>query len=59
MLADVPPAHVAQLALYAEVLRGVYPGHSISAALVYTDGPHLIDIRPDALKAALDALTRS
>jgi ATP-dependent helicase/nuclease subunit A len=58
-LADVPPSHVFQLALYAEVLRQIYPGHRISAALVYTEGPHLIGIGPDVLKAALDALTRS
>lgn len=58
-LADVPPSHVLQLALYAEVLGEVYPGHGVSAALVYTEGPRLIEIGPDVLKDALEALTRS
>jgi ATP-dependent helicase/nuclease subunit A len=56
-LADVPQSHAMQLALYAEVLRQVYPGHKISAALVYTEGPHLIELDTAGLKAALEALT--
>ena len=56
-LDDVPQSHVAQLALYAEVLGQIYPGHEISAALVYTEGPHLIELDQRALKAALEALT--
>jgi ATP-dependent helicase/nuclease subunit A len=56
-LADVPPAYVAQLALYRAVLGQLYPDQRIRAALVWTDIPDLMEI-PDAdLDAALVAIT--
>jgi ATP-dependent helicase/nuclease subunit A len=56
-LADVPPAYIAQLALYRAVLGQLYPDKRIRAALVWTDVPDLMEI-PDAnLDAALVAIT--
>ncbi|MGZ9021420.1 MAG: PD-(D/E)XK nuclease family protein, partial [Rhodoplanes sp.] len=53
-LADIPPAYVAQLALYRAVLAKLYP---VRAALVFTDGPHLIELPSETLAAALGQLT--
>ena len=56
-LADVPPAYIAQLALYRAALGQLYPDKRIRAALVWTDVPDLMEI-PDAnLDAALVAIT--
>ncbi|MBB3235882.1 double-strand break repair helicase AddA [Phyllobacterium endophyticum] len=54
-LDSVPAAYVAQLGLYRRLLEPLYPGKAVEAALLYTEGPHLIDIPPDAMQ---DALTR-
>ena len=44
-LAEVPAAYVLQLALYGELLKPLYPGRRISAALLFTDAPRLIALR--------------
>lgn len=44
----VPTAHVRQMSAYAAVLAGVFPGRAVRAALLYTQGPRLIDL-PQAL----------
>jgi len=44
--ADVPNAHRAQMAAYAGALRVIFPGREISAALLYTSGPKLIELTP-------------
>jgi ATP-dependent helicase/nuclease subunit A len=44
--ADIPNAHRAQMAAYAEALRVIFPGKRISAALLYTAGPKLIELMP-------------
>jgi ATP-dependent helicase/nuclease subunit A len=49
--AEIPQSYVTQLALYRSVLSRVYPNRTIRAALLFTAGPHLIDV-PDA---AMDA----
>ena len=36
--------YVRQLALYRAVLRGIYPGRTIRAALIWTDNAALMDI---------------
>ncbi|MGB8819277.1 MAG: double-strand break repair helicase AddA, partial [Rhizobiaceae bacterium] len=59
ILADVPASHIAQLALYAEILKPLYPSHAVEAALIYTEGPHIIALGDHDLKRALDALTAS
>ena len=55
--AEVPPAHVLQLALYAAMLKPLWPGRRISAALLYTEAPRLIALPESELAAALARLT--
>lgn len=45
---DADPAYVAQLAAYVAVLRGLWPGVPVRAALLWTDGPRL-DVIPDEM----------
>ena len=45
---DADPAYIAQMAAYFAILAEVYPGRSIEAALVWTDGPSLMPV-PEAL----------
>jgi ATP-dependent helicase/nuclease subunit A len=42
--ADIPNAHRAQMSAYAEALRVIFPGRSVSASLLYTAGPKLIEL---------------
>jgi ATP-dependent helicase/nuclease subunit A len=49
------PAYLLQMAVYAAVLRAIFPGRRIEAALVWTDGPRLMPI-PEAVMS--DALAR-
>ena len=56
-LAEVPPAYVAQLALYRAVLGELYPDKHIRAALVWTDVPDLMAISQASLDAALATIT--
>ena len=44
--------YVAQLALYRAVLAGFIPDKTIRAALVFTDGPQLIEVPAAAMDAA-------
>ena len=43
---DIPNAHRAQMAAYAEALQVIFPGRSVSASLLYTAGPKLIELMP-------------
>jgi ATP-dependent helicase/nuclease subunit A len=56
-LAEIPPAYIAQLALYRTVLGKLYPDRPVRAALVFTDAPRLVELPPEALSAALVPLT--
>jgi ATP-dependent helicase/nuclease subunit A len=49
----VPPSYVRQLALYRAVLRQLYPGKAVRAALLWTDVPDLMEIPAAAMDAAL------
>lgn len=40
----VAPAYLYQLAAYALALNEIYPGKTVRAALLWTDGPHLMEI---------------
>ena len=55
-LADVPAAYVAQLALYGELLKPLYPGRTLSAALLFTEAPRFITVSGEAMAAALARL---
>ena len=41
---DIPNAHRAQMSAYADALRVIFPGREIRAALLYTNGPKLIEV---------------
>ena len=44
--AEIPAAHRAQMAAYAEALAVIFPGRSIRAALLYTAAPRLFELVP-------------
>jgi ATP-dependent helicase/nuclease subunit A len=56
---EVEDAYIGQMAIYAAVLREVFPGRSIEAALVWTDGPKLMPVPEFLMAKALQALPRS
>ncbi|MCJ8144566.1 double-strand break repair helicase AddA [Ancylobacter sp. A5.8] len=56
-MADVPSAHRRQVAVYAQLLRKVFPGKEIEALLVYSAGPLVHRLDPKALAAAARGLT--
>jgi ATP-dependent helicase/nuclease subunit A len=44
--ADIPNAHRAQMSAYVEALRVIFPGRAVTASLLYTAGPKLIEVMP-------------
>jgi ATP-dependent helicase/nuclease subunit A len=50
--ADVAPAYIAQLAAYRFALAALFPGRPLRAALLWTDGPKLMEIPSTLLDAA-------
>jgi ATP-dependent helicase/nuclease subunit A len=44
--ADIPTAHRAQMWAYSEALSVIFPNRSIRAALLYTNGPRLLEVMP-------------
>jgi len=50
----VDPAYVRQLAIYVSILRQLYAGRPVEAALVWTDGPRLMPVPEALMEAALD-----
>jgi ATP-dependent helicase/nuclease subunit A len=54
-LAAVPPAYIAQLALYRAVLGKLYD-RPVRAALVWTEVPDLMEVPAAAMEAALSHL---
>jgi ATP-dependent helicase/nuclease subunit A len=42
--AQIPAAHRAQMAAYAEALSVIFPGRSIRSALLYTSAPRLFEL---------------
>ena len=52
----VPPPYVTQLALYRAVLARVFPGKTVRAALLFTDGPKLMEVPAAVMDAALAKL---
>jgi ATP-dependent helicase/nuclease subunit A len=51
---NAPPAYVAQLAAYRAVLKRLFPGKTIRAALLWIDGPALMEF-PASLLDAMEA----
>jgi len=58
-LEEVPPAYVTQLALYRALLKPLYPGRIVKAALLFTEAPLLIAVPGAAMDDALVRLTRA
>ncbi|MCE7998172.1 MAG: double-strand break repair helicase AddA [Rhodobiaceae bacterium] len=50
---DASPAYIAQMAGYAALLGNLYPDRTIRAALLWTDGPNLMEIPAEMLAKAL------
>jgi ATP-dependent helicase/nuclease subunit A len=50
---DADTAYVTQMAVYAAVLRRLYPDRPVEAALVWTDGPKLMAVPQALMDAAL------
>lgn len=50
---DADPAYVLQLAVYAAVLKDLYPDRPVEAALVWTDGPKLMPVPETLMGQAL------
>jgi ATP-dependent helicase/nuclease subunit A len=58
-LGGVPKAYIGQLALYRAVLAGIYPAKTIRAALVFTEGPNIIEVPGAAMEAGLIEIIES
>lgn len=56
-LAEVPSAYVLQLALYRALLQPLYPEREVTAALLFTEAPRLIELPARAMDDALARLT--
>jgi ATP-dependent helicase/nuclease subunit A len=41
---ETAPVYVRQMAAYQRVLRSIYPGHAVTCALLWTDGPALMTL---------------
>jgi ATP-dependent helicase/nuclease subunit A len=53
---EVAPAYVTQLAAYRIALKRLFPGLTLRAALLWTDGPRLMEIPSTLLDAAEDRM---
>jgi ATP-dependent helicase/nuclease subunit A len=51
-------AYLVQMAVYVAVLRQVFPGRHVEAALVWTDGPLLMPVPSDLVEQTLAGLER-
>jgi ATP-dependent helicase/nuclease subunit A len=54
---DADRAYLIQMAVYVAVLREVFPGRRVEAALVWTDGPRLMPIPENIIARTLAELT--
>ena len=52
-MGEVPSLYLRQMAAYRALLNSIYPGRRIVCALLWTDGPTLMEIPTDSLDAAL------
>ncbi|MBU4434678.1 MAG: double-strand break repair helicase AddA, partial [Alphaproteobacteria bacterium] len=53
---DADPAYLAQMAVYVAVLREVFPDRPVAAALVWTDGPKLMEVPEKVMARALGSI---
>ena len=52
-LDEVDPAHIRQLALYRRALLELYPERPVRAALLWTEGPRLMELPERLMEAHL------
>jgi ATP-dependent helicase/nuclease subunit A len=52
-LAEVPKDYIGQLAAYRAVLACIYPEKTIRAALIFTEGPNVIEVPGAVMEASL------
>lgn len=57
--AATPAAYVRQMALYRAVLGDLFPGRTVRALMIWTDGPAAVELPSDLLDAELAAVTQS
>ena len=50
---DVPPAYIAQLALYRALVQRIYPGRAVRGLVLWTVAPRLMELPQATLDAAL------
>ena len=53
---DADSAYLVQMAVYVAVLREVFPGRRVDAALVWTDGPKLMPVSENIITETLARL---
>lgn len=53
---DIPFAYRAQLAIYRELLRPLYPAHAFRCVLIFTEGPAIHVVADQALDRSLEDL---
>jgi ATP-dependent helicase/nuclease subunit A len=56
---DADPAYITQIAVYAAVLKTIFPGRDVGAALVWSDGPKLTPVPEKMMVQALAQLPAS
>jgi ATP-dependent helicase/nuclease subunit A len=56
---NADPAYIVQMSLYAAVLRAIFPGRRVEAALVWTDGPRLMPVPENLIDQTLARLRRA
>ena len=55
---EADEAYLAQMAIYVAVLRAVFPGRAVEAALVWTDGPKLMPVPENLIGDTLARLAQ-
>ena len=50
----VGEAYIVQMAAYRTVMQSLYPDRAVRCALLYTDGPLLIELSGDQMSASLN-----
>ena len=58
-LAEIPAGYVTQIAIYAALLRQVYPDREVSAGLLFTEAPRMFEIPETVMAGALERLAVS
>jgi ATP-dependent helicase/nuclease subunit A len=56
---DADEAYLTQMAIYVAVLRAIFPGRAVEAALVWTDGPKLMLVPENLISKALAKIAES